>query len=416
MLRSILAAYREAFSGLNRAVWLLALATLIHRSGTMVLPFLILYLTQQQGFEPTDAGRALGTYGLGGMLGSYLGGWLCDRVPARQVMVGSLALAGCGFILLGQVGSRTAIVLAIFSLAVVGEAFRPANAAALAAATTPELRIRAFALNRLAINLGMSLGPSIGGFLAMVDYDWLFLLDGATSLVAAAVLAAAFRGADRKAGGVSEVAAAAERSPWRDRPFLVMMALFFVLAMITFQMTSTFPLSLRDLYGFREGRIGLVLAINTVIIVLFEMVLVHRVGARDPLRVVGIGGFFFGLGMALLPFGSGFAYVALTVVVWTLGEMLAFPMSAGAVANRAGEANLGLYMGLYMLSFEGAWIFAPILGTWVYQTWGAKTLWLGCGVAGLVLLAGFYGVSAAVRRERSEKSTDEHGRARTNTV
>src|SRR5215210_7012998 len=334
MFRSILAAYREAFSGLNRSVWLLALTTLVNRSGTMVLPFLILYLTQKQGFEPTDAGKALGIYGLGGVLGSYLGGWLCDRMPPRRVMVGSLALAGIGFICLGQLDSRAAILVNIFLLALVGEGFRPANSAAVAMASPPELRTRAFALNRLAINLGMSLGPSIGGFLAMIDYGWLFVVDGVSSLLAATVLAVALHMEERKPGEAAKPVAGSERSPWRDGPFLAMMVLFFLLAMITFQIASTFPLTLRDLYGFKEGRIGLVLAVNTVIIVLFEMVLVHRVANRDPLWIVGIGGLIFGLGMALLPFGSGFAFAAFTVVIWTVGEMLAFPMSTGAVANR----------------------------------------------------------------------------------
>lgn len=399
MFRSILAAYREAFSGLNRAVWLLALTTLVNRSGTMVLPFLILYLTEKQGFAPTDAGKALGVYGVGGVLGSYLGGWLCDRMPARRVMVGCLTFAGLGFFLLGQLDSRPAMLATLFLLAVFGEGFRPANAAATAAASPPELRTRAFTLNRLAINLGMSLGPTIGGLLAMIDYGWLFLVDGASSLFAAAVLFLAFRSEDRKPAE-EKPAVEPGLSPWRDRPFLAMMVLFFLLALITYQMISTFPLTLRDLYGFEEGLIGLVMAVNTVLIVLFEMVLVHRVGSRDPLRLVGIGGFFFGLGMALLPFGSGFAYVAFTVVVWTVGEMLAFPMSAGAVANRAGDANRGLYMGLYTLSFESAWVFSPVVGTWVYQGYGARTLWLGCGAVGVILLLGFYGVSAAIARER----------------
>ena len=398
MFGSILTAYREAFSGLNRAVWLLALTTLVNRSGTMVLPFLILYLTQQRGFEPSDAGKALGIYGLGGVLGSYLGGWLCDRMPARRVMVGSLALAGIGFIVLGQFETRPAILVTIFFLAVVGEGFRPANGAAVAAASPPELRTRAFALNRLAVNLGMSVGPTLGGFLAMIDYDWLFVVDGITSFFAAAVLFAAFRVEDRKPIEAT-VAAGSGRSPWRDRPFLVMMGLFFLTALITFQVVSTFPLTLRDLYGFREGRIGLVMAVNTVVIVLFEMVLVHRVGSRDPLKLVGVGGLVFGVGMALLPFGTGFAFAAFSVVIWTVGEMLAFPFSASAVANRSDETNRGAYMGLYTLSFEGAWVFSPILGTWVYQTWGAKTLWLGCGAVGVILLLGFYGVSAAIARE-----------------
>jgi MFS family permease len=400
VFRSILTAYREAFAGLNRSVWLLGFATLVNRSGTMVLPFLVLYLVKMRGFETTDAGVAIGLYGAGGVLGSYLGGWLCDRVPPRWVIAGSLALTGVGFVVLGRLAARPAIYVTMVLLGLVGEGFRPATSAALAAAAPPELRTRAFALNRLAINLGMSLGPSLGGFLAMRSYDWLFLVDGGTCLLSAAFLLVAFRGGTPTAAK-PEADAAPGRSPWKDGPFLMMMGLFFLLALVTFQMTSTFALTLRDLYGFQEGRIGLVMAVNTVIIVVFEMILVHRVGAMDPLRLVGVGGFLFGLGFAMLPFGSTFGYVVLSVLVWTVGEMLSFPLSAGVVANRANDANRGIYMGLFTLSFEGAWIFSPVLGTWIYQTWGPKTLWLGCGAVGLVLLVGFQAVAAWIERERT---------------
>ncbi len=399
MFRSIVSTYREAFAGLDRSVWLLSLATLVNRSGTMVLPFLILYLTTQRGFATPDAGKAMGLYGVGGVLGSYLGGWLCDRIQPRWVITGSLALSGVGFMVLGRMETRPAILVTIFLLAIVGEGFRPATSAALAASTAPELRTRAFALNRLAINIGMSLGPSIGGFLAMRSYEWLFIADGVTCLLASIVLVVAFRGTQRKVV-VPQETAAPERSPWKDGPFLAMMGLFFLLALITFQIASTLALTLHDVYGFDEGRIGLVLAINTVIIVAFEMILVHRVGAMDPVRLVGIGGFFFGIGLALLPFGTSLLFVAFTVVVWTFGEMLSFPLAAGAVANRAGEANRGLYMGLFTLSFEGAWIFSPIIGTWVYQTWGPRTLWLGCGVLGVILLVGFQLVATWIEREK----------------
>jgi MFS family permease len=402
MLRSILAAYREAFAGLNRSVWLLSFATLVNRSGTMVLPFLVLYLIKIRGFDTKDAGIAIGLMGAGGVLGSYLGGWLCDRMPARWVIAGSLSFTGVGFIVLGRLTAHPAILVSLVLQGLVGEGFRPATSAALAEAAPPELRTRAFALNRLAINLGMSLGPSIGGFLAMRSYDWLFLVDGGTCLLSAAFLIVAFHGG--RAPAAKPVAVAEPgRSPWQDGPFLAMMGLFFLLALVTFQMTSTFALTLRDLYGFQDGRIGVVMAVNTVVIVLFEMILVHRVGALDPLRLVGIGGCLFGLGFAMLPFGSTFGYAVLAVTVWTLGEMLSFPLAAGAVANRAGDANRGLYMGLFTLSFECAWIFSPILGTWIYQTWGPRTLWLGCGVVGLILLVGFRAVAAWIERERTSR-------------
>ncbi len=401
MFRSILTAYREAFAGLNRSVWLLAFATLVNRSGTMVMPFLVLYLTKVRGFETTDAGLAIGLYGAGGVLGSYLGGWLCDRVAPRWVIAGSLAFTGVGFIILGRLTTHSAIFITMVLVGLVGEGFRPATSTALAAAAPPELRTRAFALNRLAINIGMSLGPSLGGFLAMRSYDWLFLVDGATCLLAAAFLVVAFHDGTATGATKQRESATPSRSPWRDGPFLAMMGLFFLLALVTFQMASTFALTLRDLYGFQEGQIGLVMAVNTVLIVAFEMILVHRVGALNPVRLVGLGGFLFGLGFAMLPFGSTFLYAVCAAVVWTVGEMLSFPLSAGVIANRAGDANRGVYMGLFTISFEGAWIFSPLLGTWIYQTWGPRVLWLGCGAVGLVLLVGFQAVAAWMERERA---------------
>jgi len=383
--------YREAFSGLPRSVWLLATASLVNRSGTMVLPFLALFLTEKRGFTTTEAGQVLACYGLGGAAGTYLGGWLSDRFDARRVMVASLILTGAGFLILGRLEARWAIFVTIFFLSLVGEAFRPANSSAIAAASPPAVRTKAFALYRLAINLGMSLGPALGGFLAEINYSWLFWVDGATCILAAGFLWTFFRpDVPMVSREEALAAAAAERSPWRDGPFMALAFLMFVLAVVTFQIASTFPLTLRDFHHFSKGEIGLVLGVNTLVIVLFEMVLVHRLSGRDPLKVVAAGSFLFCFGMALLPFGSGFAYVAFTVFVWTIGEMLTFPVLAGAVANRAGEANRGRYMGIFTLSFEGAFVISPLAGTWIYQHFGPRTLWSGCGAVGFVLLAGYW--------------------------
>jgi predicted MFS family arabinose efflux permease len=401
MFRAIAKSYREAFSGLPRPVWLLATASLVNRSGTMVLPFLALFLTERRGFTTGEAGQTLACYGLGGVAGTYLGGWLCDLFDARRVMAGSLVLTGAGFLVLGHVEARGTIFLTIFLLSLVGEAFRPANSAAIAAASPPTVRTKAFALYRLAINLGMTLGPALGGFLAARDYSWLFRVDGGTCVLAAGLLWVFFRG-DLRTVDREEVraAAAAERSPWRDAPFMILAGLMFSLAVVSFQVPSTFPLTLRHLHRFSESQIGLALAVNTLIIVLFEMVLVHRLGTRDPLKVVAVGSFLFCLGLGLLPLGSGFAYVAFTVFVWTVGEMLTFPVLAGVVANRAGEANRGRYMATFTLSFEGAFVIAPLAGTWIYQRFSPRALWYGCGAMGFLLLAGYWLLSGVFARER----------------
>jgi MFS family permease len=289
---------------------------------------------------------------------------------------------------------------------------------AIASASPAGERTKSYALYRLAINLGMTVGPAVGGFLAARDYALLFWADGGTCLLAAVLLYAFFRRDLRPVDtGKVRAAAAAERSPWRDGPYMAFAGLMLLLAMVTFQVFSTFPLTLRDLYGFKESRIGLALAVSTLVIVLFEMVLIHRLSGRDPLKLGALGSFLFCAGLALLPFGvgfAGFAYVAFTVVIWTVGEMLTFPVFAGAVADRAGEANRGSYMAIFTLSFEGAFVIAPLAGTWIYQRFGPRALWETCGAVGLVLLAGFWflsGIFAQGRRPTPAAHTPPAGPA-----
>jgi predicted MFS family arabinose efflux permease len=396
MLRSLLATYRAAFAGLGRSVWLLSIASLINRAGTMVMPFLLLFLIEKRGFTKIEAGRTLALYGLAAMFASYAGGRLCDRFGAVRILKASLLLTGFAFLALGRVEGRLAICGMVILLSLVGEVFRAANLTALTAASAPGERSQSIALLRLAINAGMAVGPSAGGLLAAYGYDWLFVVDGLTSILAAGLLQIAFPGGSTAVPAPPrEASPPPRRSAFRDRPLLAILALVFLLNTVTFQIASTFPLSLRDLYGFSKAWIGLTLAVNTVIIILFEMVLVHSLRRRDPLKVAGVGAVLFCGGFALLPFGRGFAYLACTVVIWTLGEMLVFPLVTSAIAARAPEESAGTYMGLLSFAFSAAFVAAPLVGTWVYEQLGPRTLWLGCGALGLVVGAGFQAVARA---------------------
>src|SRR5436305_13236645 len=188
MLRTIAATYREAFSGLSRSVWLLSFASLINRAGTMVMPFLLLFLIEKRGLTTTQAGQTLALYGLAALFASYFGGRLCDRFGPLRIMRWSLMLTGLSFWALGQVQGRLAISAMVLVLALVGEVFRPANLSALSAASDPGERTRSIALMRLAVNAGMAVGPSVGGLLAAFSYEWLFWVVGATSILAAGLL------------------------------------------------------------------------------------------------------------------------------------------------------------------------------------------------------------------------------------
>jgi MFS family permease len=386
---ALLKVYRQAFSGLPREVWLLVLTGFVNRSGTMVLPFLALYLTSQRGLSPAAAGAMLSLYGIGSAAGSLSGGWLCDRIDPNRVQVASLIGGGIGLVVLGQLERPWAIGLALVAVSLVGEAFRPANSTALALATAPADRTRAFALRRIALNLGMTFGPAIGGVLAVYDYTWLFVLDGGTCLLAALParrLIAPRRTAD---GGPAPGRVPRGASPWRDGPFVALVALVTLLAMVLFQLWGTFPLTMRGAYGLAENRIGALFAVNTLLIVTLEMVLINAVRSFSPLRVAAVGAALLAGGLGILPLGSTFAFAAASAVVWTVGEMLSLPLVEATVANRAGAGQSGRYMGMFTTAFSLAFVLAPLVGTTVYERFGSDALWYGCGVFGLLLWAGF---------------------------
>lgn len=395
--------YREAFAGLPREVWWLCGVTFVHRSGTMVLPFLTLYLTGPVGLAPEWGGVGLAVFGVGSLAGTWLGGTLTDRFGSTAVQAVSLAAAGVGFVVLGWLATPAALFAGLFLVALLVDAFRPANSVALAERVGSAERGRAFALRRLAINLGMTFGPVVGGFLARVDYLWLFLADGGTCLAAVVLLLVLFRGAPNAVpeeipAREGDPAAAAEgerarRGPWRDRPYLVFVLLTGLLSAVLFQFLSTFPLTLRDGYGMTEDRIGLVFAVNTLLIIAFEMVLIHRLARVARLRLVAWGALLIGAGYGLTPFGDTFLFAALVMVVITVGEMLGLPSAEAHAADAAPAGARGRYLGLFNLSFAAALTAGPAAGTWVYGHLGAPALWAGCAAAGVALWLAFTALS-----------------------
>jgi len=179
----------RGLGGLPREVWLLFATNLINRAGMMVLPFLVLYLTRELGFSLARAGSMLAVYGASAIVFGPIGGRLSDRIGALPIM--RVALVGSGLVLLLFPLAKSFAAVAAMTIlwAGCGEMFRPASLAAITHVVAPDQRRQAFALNRLAINLGMSIGPALGGFLATVSFRAMFAVDAVTTLLAGTLLA-----------------------------------------------------------------------------------------------------------------------------------------------------------------------------------------------------------------------------------
>ena len=406
MVRSVFQAYRDAYGGLSPDVWVLSIALLINRCGSMVLAFLTLYLTGKLGFTISQAGAIFSVYGLGSITGSYLGGKLIKPIGAIRVQILGLIISAPLYFLVPTFTSWTGVAIGIFLLSVCSESIRPANNVAVTQFTPQALQTRAFGLQRMAVNLGMSIGPAIGGVLAEIDFVWLFWVDGITTALGGLFLLRHF-GFQRyaKGGDAAKRQKLAEQnastgSPLNDFRFICFLLLMLSVSMVFFQFHATYPKYMEDHYGLSKPLIGLVFAVNTIIIVVFEMIFLNLVKQFSLLRLIGWGSCLACIGFGILPLGSTFAFVIFSMVIITIGEMLMFPTATGFAAERSAGRDQGMYMSWYAMTYSLAAVIAPLTGALIYEV-DPDIFWYFSNVIGVLVLLGFYWLAKTLQRDES---------------
>ena len=398
MLRSSIALYRNAYSGLSAPVWWLGLVLFVNRSGTMVIPFLTVYLTTELHYTIGQAGMIMGIFGAGAMLGGFLGGKLTDRIGFYPVQFSSLILNGVMFIVLGQMRTLWQLGICIFILSSLGESFRPANAAAIAWYSEPENRTRSYSLNRLAINLGWSVGPAVGGILASISYQWLFWVDGLTCILAAILLRLCLPPVPGQVTTHNKDSIpAGSLSAYNDRIYLRFMFFVFLVAICFLQLFSMVPVYFKEQIHMNESAIGMVLALNGIIIVFAEMILVYKLeGKRNATYYTSMGAIFIGLSFLIFNIAHSVIIVLFSVLVVTFGEMMLFPFVNTFWTSRSKEHNRGQYAALYTIAFSLAHVLAPTIGSQVVKHFGFSVLWYLVFVICLIASFGFYKLKTVI--------------------
>jgi MFS family permease len=362
-------------AGLPRESWLIALATLVNRAGTMVMPFLVLFLTRDRGLAPSRAGLAIAVYGVVALLWAPLVGRLGDRLGQLFVVKTSLFSTAAVLLAMPLVHSYGAILGGLVLLALVSEPVRTATMALVSHLAPVERRRQAFALNRLSVNLGMSIGPTVGGFLAEASFRSLFWVDAATSLLAGIVLVAVPFRAPRH---FHDPDALPSGSALKDKKLLFAMLALLPVLLVFFQHVSTMPLFLVNTLGFRPSVFGALFAVNTLVIV-FTEVRLNTLTSHWPFhRSLATGALLSTLGFAALAFARPLPLVVGTVLVWTLGEMVLFPAAAAYFSDISPASRRGEYLGYYTMMFGVAFTAGPWLGTVVLERWGGVVLWTLC--------------------------------------
>ncbi len=354
----------------------------------MVILFLSVYLTQHLHFTIQNAGVIMAMFGAGSVLGVFIGGKLSDRIGYFPVIVGSLVGGGTMFILLGHIETYFAIAVCTFCTSTMSEAFRPPAMVAISFYSTPQTYTRSISLYRLAINLGFSIGPAVGGFMALYNYKFIFYGDGITCLLAAIIIFFLLDN-KKKQKQVETKINSENKTAYKDKAYIVFIFFSFLYAMSFFQFFSTMPLFYKLVHHLKETEIGWILALNGILVAAIEMILIYKLEKKwTPYNFIFLGAMLLAVSyFSLLIFHSVF-WLYIIVVIISFSEMFAMPFMNTYMNSRSNENNKGQYAALYAMSWSLAQICIPIIATQTIVHFGYDMLWIILGVFALAVGAG----------------------------
>ena len=353
----------------------------------MVIPFLSIYLNKDLHFTLPDVAWIMTSYGLGSFAGAWLGGKLCDVIGYYKVILFSLIFTGINFLWVMHVETFWVMCFSFFILMALADMGRPAFFVALSAYSKPENKTRSLTLIRLAINLGFSVGPAVGGILiATAGYDALFYVDGITCIFAAVLMTQVLNPKKTKELD-KEVMIENPRRPLKDTPYVLFLIALALFGIVFVQYFSTVPLYYKDAYKLGEDSIGLILALNGILIVIFEMPLIAWMDKKNLSNVQStiVGLLMTGASFILLLWETWVGVVVIGMVIATFGEMISFPFSNKFALDRSKLGRQGAYMGVYSMSFSVAHIFGHNSGMQITEAFGFQTTWIF--LIGLTLIA-----------------------------
>jgi len=387
MLKNALTHYINNFRGFTREVWILAIITFINRAGTMVLPFLSKYLKEDLHFSYNQVGWIMVAFGLGSMLGSWLGGKLSDKIGFYKIMIFSLFTSGVALFFVQYITTFWHLCIAMFLLMTIADMFRPAMFVSLGAYAKPENRTRALTLVRLAVNLGFAAGPALGGLIIMgMGYSGLFWVDGASCIISISIFALLVKEKkkathDDKAESASDV-----KSVFHDKIFWVFLFVSFITAMIFFQLFTTLPLYHNEKFGLSEFQTGLLMTLNGLLIFTLEMPTVGFLERKafPKIRIIIVGSFIMASSFFLLLINFWAGILVVSMVCISIGEVLTFPFSNAFALSRAPRGQEGRYMALYTMSFSLAHIISSKAGFEIITRFGYQINWLFMACIGVV--------------------------------
>ncbi|MEN2415933.1 MDR family MFS transporter [Flavobacterium mesophilum] len=403
MLKTAFQHYINNFRGFTREIWILAIITFINRAGTMVLPFLSKYLKEDLQFDYNQVGWIMVAFGLGSMLGSWLGGKLSDKIGFYKIMIFSLFTSGVALFFVQYITSFWGLCIAMFLLMTIADMFRPAMFVSLGAYAKPENRTRALTLVRLAVNLGFAAGPALGGLIIMgMGYSGLFWVDGGSCILSISIFAFLVKEKKKAEHNDKTESAADIKSVFHDKIFWVFLFVSFITAMIFFQLFTTLPLYHNEKFGLSEFQTGLLMTLNGLMIFSLEMPTVGFMERKGfpKIKIIIVGSFLMAFSFILLLINMWAGILVIAMLCISIGEILTFPFSNAFALSRAPRGQEGRYMALYTMSFSLAHIISSKVGFGIIAVFKYQANWLFMACSGFVATLCCFWIKKALTHER----------------
>jgi len=382
---------------LPRPFWYLVAGTFVNRIGFVVEPFLALYLSGPRRLAPATVGVVLACFGAGSFVSQIVGGYLADRVGRRATLVIGMAGTAASFVILASVRNLVLIAVAAALSGLLIDVYRPALSAAVADLVPAHARARAYALIYWAVNLGVAVAGILGGLLADRSYWLLFLADAATCLGFAVIIARAVPETRPAApsggsGGYVDVL--------RDGVAMGLFLSILLSSVVYMQQLVTLPLAVRA-SGLSAGAYGLIYAMNPVAVIVAQPLVLRLIDRLRAVPTVAASSLILGVGFGLTAFARSVPAFAVTVIVWTIGEIGFNAVVPALIASIAPAHLRGRYNGLIGMAFGASSLLGPLAGTWLFGV-GPGLLWLACLVSCALSAAVTLALGPAIARRRRD--------------
>ena len=392
--------------GLPPTYWLIWTGTLINRLGGFVIPFLTLYLTAQREIPVSQAALMVSFFGAGSFLAQLTGGELTDRLGRRPVMLMSFFITPIFMVTLGLAQGLLLISICTFIVGFFTDLYRPAVGAAIADLVPPESRIRAYGYNYWAINLGAAVAPIVAGLIADYNYLILFVADALTTAAFGLIVLFGIRETRPvQAHHTSHVSLGERISQLKRAPILLIFSfitLFF--GIVYMQGNVTLPLDMQA-HGLSPRDYGVAIAVNGFLIILVTIPVSNMAAKWPRFETVAVAAVLMGLGFGFTALATNLPLFALSVAIWTLGEIAGTAVSPTIIADLSPVELRGLYQGIFGAAWGLSYFLGPLAGGWMYEQWGSNALWVGCLIMGFVTAGCYMALSVPARRHLAETNS-----------